>query len=76
MARKRVDVRMRNLRWAVEHADAPDPVSTHDQRHDAIRAARALARDLDAEVVVYGLDDRPLETQGDGPGEPGQGERS
>jgi hypothetical protein len=60
-----VAVVLRGIRWAVVRGLRVDPVSIHDVKADAVRAARELAERIGGEVVVYGLDGRPQDPNDD-----------
>ena len=59
MNRKDIHVVMRSGRWAVTREGKGAPISLHDRRDDAVRAAKELAHEDGVEVVVFGLDGRP-----------------
>jgi len=60
---RKFHVVMRHGRWVVVRADVEgDPASAHDRRDDAVEAARALAAKEGADVVVFGLDGKVLQS--------------
>jgi len=58
---RQLHVRIRDRHWAVLHSDVAEPVALFDRREDAVKAAKQIASEHGAEVVVFGLDERPLD---------------
>jgi hypothetical protein len=58
--RPRLYVVMRELRWEVLREGLLPPVSTHDEKDDAVTMARALSSQEGCSLVVFDLGGRPV----------------
>jgi len=58
---RQLHVRIRDRRWVVKCASAETPIAAFDKRDDAVKAAKEIASAQGADVVVFGLDDKPID---------------